>query len=320
MSSESGFLKSGVVALIGRPNVGKSSFLNRILKEDISIVTPKAQTTRDQIRGIVSEERGQIVFIDTPGIHRAKEGGINEYMIQEVKRALDGPDLVLYLVDPGSKPEAEMRVIEHLRACDSKVILVVNKADLKKSIPLRFEWLTSWVQEVQTILKGTSCQFIKAVEISASRNKGIDELMSEVFELLPEGPPLYGDQDELTDRSSRFVVSELIRKQLFMSLGDEIPYSCAVEIEAFKENTNPIRIEALIHVERDSQKGMVIGAGGKKIKEIGSGAREAIEKLLQNKVYLQLRVKVSESWTSEVRKMQGLGYELERSGKKRNGS
>jgi GTP-binding protein Era len=304
-------MKSGVVALIGRPNVGKSTFLNCVLQETISIVTPKAQTTRDQIRGIVTESRGQIVFVDTPGIHRAKEGGINEYMIQEVSRALEGPDLVLYLIDPESKASAEARVLDHLKQSDSRLIVLINKCDLMRSNPDLFSWIAPWIETLKQELSGSRCRFLNTFEISAVKNKGVRELLNEVFELMPEGPPLYGDADALTDRSSRFVVAELIRKQLFMNLGDELPYSCAVEIESFKEASTPIRISAMIYVERDSQKGMVIGAGGKKIREIGTKARIEIEKLLGQKVHLELRVKVLEAWTREARKMKGLGYILE---------
>ncbi len=301
-------MKSGVVALIGRPNVGKSTFLNCVLREDLSIVTPKAQTTRDQIRGIVTEERGQIVFVDTPGIHRAREGGINEYMIREVERALEGPDVVLYLIDPASKPEAERRVLDHLKSADSNLLVVVNKNDLFEKIPGNGTWIGPWVEELKTALAGTRCRFVETHGISATKNRGVKELMNRIFELLPEGPLLYGDTDSLTDRSSRFIVAELIRKQLFMNLGDELPYSCAVEIESYQESSRPVRIAALIYVERESQKGMVIGAGGKKIKEIGTKARAEIEALLQEKVHLELRVKVLEGWTSEARKMKSLGY------------
>ncbi len=305
-------MKSGVVALVGRPNVGKSTFLNCVLQEQISIVTPKAQTTRDQVRGIRTEERGQIVFVDTPGIHRAKEGGINEYMIQEVKRALDHPDLVLYLIDPGSKPEAESRVLEHLTGVDSRLIVVVNKSDLLKRSPDSGSWIGPWIENVRKEISGTRLHYLDSVRIAAGRNEGVDPLLSMIFENLPEGAPLYDDPDSLTDRPLRFVVSELIRKQLFMNLGDELPYSCAVEIESFKDRMKPVRISALIHVERESQKGMVIGAKGQKIKEIGTKAREEIEALMGERIFLELRVKVSESWTSEARKMKGLGYALEK--------
>ncbi len=305
-------MKSGVVALVGRPNVGKSTFLNCVLQEQISIVTPKAQTTRDQVRGIRTEERGQIVFVDTPGIHRAKEGGINEYMIQEVKRALDHPDLVLYLIDPGSKPEAESRVLEHLTGVDSRLIVVVNKSDLLKRSADSGSWIGPWIENVRKEISGTRLHYLDSVRIAAGRNEGVDPLLTMIFENLPEGAPLYDDPDSLTDRPLRFVVSELIRKQLFMNLGDELPYSCAVEIESFKDRMKPVRISALIHVERESQKGMVIGAKGQKIKEIGTKAREEIEALMGERIFLELRVKVSESWTSEARKMKGLGYALEK--------
>ncbi len=312
-------MKAGLVILLGRPNVGKSTFLNQVLKDEISIVTPKAQTTRDQVRGIVNEERGQIVFIDTPGVHRAREGGINEFMLQEVKRALDGPDLVIYLVDPHSKREAELLILEYLKIANAKVLMVVNKVDLKKKYPTHFDWTVTWAQELGEQLKDTKCKFLGLREISAERNKGVKELMSEVFDLAPEGFPLYDDPEALTDRSLRFVVAELIRKQLFMKLGDELPYSCAVEIEQFLENKKPVSISAMIYVERDSQKGMVIGAGGKKIKEIGSEARKEIEKLLGEKVFLELRVKVLEAWTSQSQKMKSLGYQLDAKKKSASG-
>ncbi len=301
-----------MVVLLGRPNVGKSTLLNSVLQEDISIVTPKAQTTRDQIRGIVNEKRGQIVFVDTPGVHRAKEGGINEFMIQEVRRALDGPDLILYMIDPGSKVSAESLILDYLKSADSKLLIEINKADLMRNEPQMFEWIAPWIEEVKLALIGTKCQFLRSIEVSAIKNKGTHDLLDEIYEHLPIGPALYDDEDSLTDRPLKFVVAELIRKQLFMKLGDEVPYSCAVEIESFKENQKPIAIQAMIYVERESQKGMVIGAGGKKIKEIGTSARYEIEKLVGEKVFLELRVKVLEAWTSEMRKMQSLGYAIER--------
>lgn len=304
--------KSGVVVLMGRPNVGKSSFLNAVLKEEISIVTPKAQTTRDQVRGILNNEKGQIVFIDTPGVHRAKEGGINAYMIQEVKKALDGPDLVLYIIDPASKDTAEQILLDQLKTIHAPVVLVINKCDQRIKRPDQFIWLEKWVKTCQTQLEGSRCKFLGVSEISATENIGVDALMISIFNQMPEGEALFQDTEILTDRSTRFVVAELIRKQLFMNLGDELPYSCAVEIESFKEDVKPIKIHAMIYVERDSQKGMVIGSGGKKIKEIGTQARKEIEILLGEKIFLELRVKVLASWTSESAKMKNLGYSLEK--------
>jgi GTP-binding protein Era len=315
--------KVGMVVLLGRPNVGKSTFLNSVLKEEISIVSPKAQTTRDQVRGILNEERGQLVFVDTPGVHQAREGGINAYMIQEVKRALEGSDVVLYIIDPYSKPEAEAILIPYLKESKCRLVIVVNKADRLQATPEKFKWLDGWIDQVKTDLAGSACQWIQTVSISALEERGIRPLLDLLYEVVPEGPPLFdpgltGD-GALTDRSTRFVVSEMIRKQLFMNLGDELPYSCAVEIEAFHENQKPIRIHAMIYVERDSQKGMVIGAGGKKIKDIGTGARIEIEKLLGEKVFLELRVKVLEGWTSEQNKMKRLGYSLDAKRKVKNG-
>lgn len=315
--------KSGIVALVGRPNVGKSTLLNRFLGEEISIVTPKAQTTRDQIRGILNSEQGQIVFVDTPGIHRAREGGINEYMLQEVTRALEDPDVIIYIIDPFSKIEAEERVLDCLKRASSKLVIVTNKVDairdsLRKNIARGFEWLEEWKTRLKTELEGSRCKVVAEIDIAASTGEGVPELTAQLYALMPEGHPLYpvaadGEGADLTDRPLRFVVAELIRKQLFMCLGDELPYSCAVEIEGYNERAKPIHIQAMIYVERESQKGMVIGAGGKKIKVIGSQARVEIEKLIGEKVFLELRVKVLEGWTSEMRKMKTLGYALENS-------
>jgi GTP-binding protein Era len=183
--------------------------------------------------------------------------------------------------------------------------------DVLKRDTERFLWLKDWETMCTEVLSKTKCTFLGIREISAERGTNVKELMTEIFDLMPEGPPLYDDPDALTDRSSRFVVSEMIRKQLFLNLGDELPYSCAVEIESFEENAKPIKIHAIIFVDRESQKGMVIGAGGKKIKDIGTGARIDIEKLLGEKVYLELRVKVMDGWSEDPRKMKQLGYDLD---------
>ena len=234
--------KSGVVVLLGRPNVGKSTLLNAVLKENISIVTPKAQTTRDQIRGIYNGSQGQIVFIDTPGVHKAREGGINAYMVQEVRRALDGPDVVIYLIDPFSKVEAEKLMLEYLKVASSNLIILVNKADFLPSHPERFLWLDAWIDEVKSALAETQCKWVSTISTSAIKGKGVDDLLELVYDLLPIAEPLYPLDESITDRSMRFVVAELIRKQLFMNLGDEITYSCAVEIEEYQETKKPIII------------------------------------------------------------------------------
>jgi len=209
-----------MIALLGRPNVGKSSFLNAVLSEDISIVTPKAQTTRDQIRGILTEDRGQIVLVDTPGVHQAREGGINAFMIQEVRRAVEGSDVILYIIDPYSKPEAEELLLPVMKAATAKLVVVVNKADRLPSDPERFRWLDLWIDRVVEEMKDTQCEFIKRTSMSALNHAGVDAVISDLFELLPVGPYLFSDEDVATDRPMRFVVAELIRKQLFMCLGD----------------------------------------------------------------------------------------------------
>ena len=233
-------------------------------------------------------------------------------MIQEVRKALDGPDLVLYLIDPASKEAAEQALLDHLKLADAPLVIVINKSDQRLKHPEQFAWIEKWIETCRTALEGTKCRLLGVSEIAAAKDVGVTELVDALFRNMPEGEPLFPETDILTDRPTRFVVSEMIRKQLFMKLGDELPYSCAVEIMSFKENEKPINIHAMIYVERDSQKGMVIGAGGKKIKDIGMGARKEIEALLGERIFLDLRVKVMEGWTSESEKMKHLGYVLEK--------
>jgi GTP-binding protein Era len=301
--------KSGFIAIIGRPNSGKSTLLNAVLGTEISIVTPKAQTTRDRILGIYTEKEGQIVFIDTPGIHRAREGGINEYMVHEAKEALDGPNVVWYLVDPSSKLEHETAVLDLLKGTKSAVFLLINKIDWagRKLAP---EVLKNLEQTIRQGLLERGVEIKSSQQISGLSKQGVDELLKASWELIPEGPAYYPDPEQVSDRPTRFFVAEKIRESIFYCLGDELPYSCAVQIEKFEENTTPPRIEAIIHVERDSQKGMVIGQGGKKIKEIGQSAREEIEKFLGTKIFLGLQVKLLKDWTKNADDLRRMGYHL----------
>ena len=305
--------KAGFIAIVGRPNSGKSTLLNAILKTQISIVTPKAQTTRDQVLGILTEEPGQIVFVDTPGIHRAKEGGINQYMVNQAREALESPHLIWYLVDPASALEHEKAVIELLAHASVPVFLLMNKLDwvikAKKDALLEFERTL-----VQT-LEAAGIRVDQKREISALKSIGLDELLQLSWPHLPEGEPYYPDPDQVSDRPVRFFVAEKIRERLYYLLGDEVPYSCGIEIDRFDENAKPPRIEATIHVERESQKGIVIGQGGKKIKEIGQTARQEIEDFLGEKIFLGLRVKVLKDWTQSPEAMKRIGYSLP--GKKR---
>lgn len=300
-------LRSGFVAIVGRPNSGKSTLMNQVLGSTLSIVTPKAQTTRERVLGILTEKEGQIVFLDTPGIHKAKVGGINEFMVNEAKQALDAPSCVWYIVDPRSKLEHEKVVIELLKPAKAPVILLMNKSDLfGKFVP------EQQVDELQRTLEGAlkaeGIEHRLTLRIAAQPGLGTQELLSTTWSMMPEGPIYYDDPDQLSDRPTRFFVAEMIREQLFLCLGDEIPYSCGVEIEKFDEKAKPLRIEAVIYVERDSQKGMVVGKGGAKIKEIGQAARATIEKFVGQKIFLGLNVKLLKDWTSDIAAMERMGY------------
>ncbi|MCC7441439.1 MAG: GTPase Era [Bdellovibrionales bacterium] len=310
--------KSGMVAIAGRPNAGKSTLLNRVVGEELSIVTPKAQTTREQLRGILNAEaHGQMVFVDTPGIHRAREGGINEAMVHQARMALEAPDAVWYLVDPLSRLEHEEPVIELLKGVKAPVWVVLNKSDRPVPNP------RPSAEPVAPILGSDEglASLMKALvdsglrlegtrKISALKGEGVAELLAETWAALPEGEPLYPTDDSLSDRPLRFFVSEKIREQLYLQLGEELPYACAVEVESYQEGTALDRVSAILHVERDSQKGMVIGKGGAKIKGIGSCARRSIETFVGKKVHLELRVSVWKDWSKNREALKRLGLDL----------
>ncbi len=309
--------KSGYIAIIGRPNAGKSTLLNSIVDTELSIVTPKAQTTRDQVQGILTEPEGQIVFIDTPGIHQARMGGINEHMVSEAKGALDAPDLIWYLIDPSSKLAHETAVIDLLeKAPRTPLILLINKIDEveKRKWALQVDELEKNVREA-LIERGILFQATR--RISARKKEGTLSLLKESWNFIPVGQAFYPDSEQVSDRPTKFFVAEKIRERLFYLLGDELPYSCAVEIESFNETSQPIRIEATIYVERESQKGIVIGNQGSKIKEIGQGARQEIEKFLGEKIFLGLKVKLLRQWTQNKEGLQKAGYHA--SSKRRSG-
>lgn len=305
--------KSGFVAIAGRPNAGKSTLLNAILGTNLSIATPKAQTTRERVNGVYTEPEGQMVFVDTPGIHRAKEGGINEFMMNEVKAALDGPDLIWYMVDPASLPKHEMPVIELLKRTGKPVFMIFNKLDIKSAQ----NNLLGLEADLTRAIEAAELPIAQVFKLSALKKRGVEELLKASWAILPEGPFFFEDEDQLSDRPTRYFVSEKIREQLLLKLGDELPYACAIQIENFVEDATPPRIEALIHVERDSQKGMVIGEGGKKIKEIGSAARGEIERFLGTKVFLGLNVKVTKDWSKNRETLKRLGYDLPKTSHRR---
>ncbi|MGE0615068.1 MAG: GTPase Era [Bacteriovoracia bacterium] len=299
-------MKSGWIAIAGRPNAGKSSLLNAMLGSPLSAVTPKAQTTRDQIFGIYNDEKkGQIVFVDTPGIHNAKPGGINEFMVGQAREALTEPNLVWYLVDPRSALKPETAVLDLLPK-EVPIFLIFTKSDLgwpAVQSKAQFESL------LVTAAHERGLQFAQTFSISSLIEKGTRELLSASWPKMPEGPLYFPQNDDLSNRPLRFFVSELIRKQIFLKLGEEVPYSCGVEIASFDESATPPRIEATIFVERDSQKGIVVGKGGAKIKEIGQAAREEIEALIGGHAFLGLHVKVLREWTKDQQALKRLGYE-----------
>jgi len=292
--------RCGYVAIVGRPNVGKSTLLNGILGQKISIVSRKPQTTRNRILGLYSRNDAQVVFVDTPGIHEAHTP-INRRMVDAAMDALGEVDLVVFMVDvSGGKatPEANELALDALKRRTLPVVLVLNKIDRiprPKLLPLLSQWSEagSW----ETI-----------VPVSAQTGDGVGDLLRELVGRLPESPPFF-PKDQLTDVSERFIVSELVREKVFRLTGQEIPYATAVEIEEFEEveGKDLVRIMARIWVERDSQKAMVIGRGGRKLKEIGTAARHDIERLLGCRVYLQLTVGTKSRWTHDRNLLQRLG-------------
>ena len=301
---------SGFIAIAGRPNSGKSTLLNRVLGSNLSIVTYKAQTTRERVLGILTEKQGQVIFIDTPGIHRAKEGGINDYMMREVKEALRGAAAVWYLVDPSSALFHEVPVLDLLKEAGLPIFMIFNKSDLKNK---RGEGPVNPMglhQDLRAAAAERGLQVIEELPLSAINGTGVAELLKKTWALLPEGPLYYPDEEQISDRPTRFFVAEKVREQLLLQLGEELPYSCAVEIESFDEVTTPPRIEATIYVERDSQKGMVIGKGGTKIKSIGQAARKEIEEFLGQHVFVGLKVKVLKEWTRDAESLKRMGYHL----------
>ena len=290
--------KSGFVSIIGRPNAGKSTLLNSILGEKVVIVSEKPQTTRNRIRGIKNMENAQIIFLDTPGIHKAK-GHLNEFMVKEAMSALEDMDIIIYLVEATGKIKDELFIIESLKRVRCPVLLGINKIDMVRKdsiLPLMDEYSSVY-------------PFREIIPLSARKGEGMDELFRCIVELLPEGPK-YFTEDILTDQTERFVVAEIVREKVFELTREEIPYSTAVIVERFKENPGKriISISATINVERDSQKGIIIGKGGAMLKEIGTRARIDIERLLGTKVYLELFVKVVKDWTKNEKMLKEFGY------------
>lgn len=289
--------KAGFAALIGRPNVGKSTLMNRIIGQKIAITSNKPQTTRNRIQTVYTSPEGQIVFLDTPGIHKAKNK-LGNYMVNVAERTVRDVDVVLWLVEPSTFIGAgERHIIEVLKKCNTPVILVINKTDtVKKEEVLLF---------IDTYRK--EMDFDEIVPVSALRGDNTEELVACIMKYLPYGPAFY-DEDTITDQPERQIVAELIREKALRCLEDEIPHGIAVSIEQMKYRKKIVDIEATIVCERDSHKGIIIGKQGSMLKKIGSQARADIEELLESKVNLQLWVKVKKDWRDSDFLLKNFGY------------
>ncbi|MGI6037574.1 MAG: GTPase Era [Limnochordia bacterium] len=289
--------RSGFVAVIGRPNVGKSTMLNQLLGQKVTIVSDKPQTTRNQIRCVLSEERGQIIFIDTPGLHKPLHK-LGEYMVKVAKDALEEVDIILWIVDGTTAPGPGDRYIAaEIKDVATPQFLVINKADQIDDVQTR-------VDQYRPL-----GDFTHIAVVSALENTGLEALVDELFKYLPPGPQYY-PEDWVSDHPEQFVVAELIREKALELTFEEVPHAVAVEIEemARREDRDLVDIRATIYVERDSQKGIVIGKGGQMLREIGSRAREDVEKLLGSQVNLQLWVKVKRDWRDREGTLNQFGY------------
>ncbi|MEI5995520.1 GTPase Era [Candidatus Enterococcus mansonii] len=290
--------KSGFVAIVGRPNVGKSTLLNRIVGQKIAIMSDKAQTTRNKIQGIYTVPEAQIVFIDTPGIHKPKHR-LGDFMVETAYSALREVDATLFMISADQKRgKGDDFIIERLKAMNSPVYLVINKID------------TVHPDQLLGIIEDYSSQmeFAEVVPISATEGNNVERLMDILVDQIPEGPQYFPD-DQITDHPEYFIVSELVREKVLLLTRDEIPHSVAVVVDSMKRDENDkVRILATIIVERDSQKGIIIGKGGKMLKQIGTKARQDIEYLLDDKVYLELWVKVQKDWRDKKVHLQDFGY------------
>ena len=290
--------RTGLIAIVGRPNVGKSTLLNRLVGQKISITSRKAQTTRHRVTGIHTTDEAQFVFIDTPGFQTRHAGALNKSMNKRVRETLGDVDVVMMLIEAGRLTPEDKQVMQ-LLPDNRPVLLVVNKIDHAKD---RAE-LMAFVQQVSI-----ERSFTEIIPVSAKQGKNLDELLKTIQSHLPEGAPMYGE-DDVTDQTERQLAAELIREKVFRLCGDEIPYAVAVSIEKFEEVGALRRIFATIMVDRDGHKAIVIGKGGEKLKEISTQARLDMERAFEGKVYLEVWVKVKGGWADDIRMLRSLGYE-----------
>lgn len=299
MSEDPTPFRCGYAAIIGRPNVGKSTLLNRILGQKIAITSPRPQTTRHKIIGIKTEAAGQAVYVDTPGIHRGGKRAINRYMNKAARSSVAEVDVVVLVVDATRWSDEDDSILQGLAAQEAPVIVAVNKVDMLADKEALLPYIKTLAEKFN---------FAAIVPLSARKGDNIERLEAEVLARLPEGEALF-PEDQVTDRSQRFIAAELIREKLMRRLGEELPYAITVEIEKFAVEGGLFRIHAVIWVEKDSQKAIVIGKGGSMLKEIGQHAREDMEKIFDAKVFLETWVRVKEGWSEDERLLRKLGYD-----------
>ena len=287
--------KSGFVSIVGKPNVGKSSLMNRLVGENLSIITAKAQTTRHRIMGILNGEDYQIVYSDTPGILEPRYS-LHEAMMSYVKVSLDDADVILLVVELHDKYEEDL--FERFSKMEKPIVLLINKVDLAKGSQVD-DKIEYWKHSLKNIRE--------IIPVSAKTGLNVDKILTKVKDYLPAHPPFF-PQDEFTDRSERFFASEILREKIFLNYEEEIPYSCEVAINSFKDEEDIIRISAEIYVERDTQKGIVIGKGGSSLKKVGTDARKDMEAFFGKKIFLETHVKVAGNWRKEKNRLRQFGY------------
>lgn len=299
-STEAAF-RCGTIALAGRPNVGKSTLMNRLIGEKISITSHKPQTTRHAVLGIYTEGRDQFIYVDTPGMHSKQPKNLNRVLNRTANSSVRDVDVAVLLVVAGQWFEDDERALSQVLASGSVPVLVVNKVDQIK----RKEALLPYLQSLPRVN-----EFQAVIPLSAKNGKGVEILQRELAQHLPEAPHVY-ESEQITDRSMRFIAAEFVREQLTRQLDQELPYAISVEVESFVEEPDMVRIAIAIWVERDAQKAIVIGKRGGQLKTVGARARESLEKLFGCKVYLQLWVKVRKDWSDDLKALQSLGYDSE---------
>jgi GTP-binding protein Era len=292
-------MRSGMIAVVGRPNVGKSSLVNALVGRKVSIVAPKPQTTRHRIQGVLHAEQGQIVFIDTPGLHRKATRALNRFMNEAAIAALSDVDVVLFVVESGRWTDEDDAVLERLRGIETPVGLIVNKVD-------KVADKAALLPEIEALSKRREFAFI--VPLSATRRENLEPLVAELFKRVPDGPPLY-PEGQVAGHDLGFTVAETVREKLMRALAQEVPYSLTVETESLEREGALLRASAVIWVEREGQKKIVIGEDGSMLKRIGTAARRELEFLTGGKVFLKLWVRVRENWSDDPAALKRFGYE-----------